>query len=334
LLQYKEFHYSANNKISQYFVEWFDAWWAGELEVKRLAEAGVNPFVVRDAFSQVHLDQLNWVGQARAILTRDWTTDMHLKWFLRNEAGQLVSKNYVKPDPEREEVVFVSIERIRRILRPFAGLIHMKNFKDGLRISDKNNKLKKTPGNETLIEFELNGKNIMFTPELLSKFSKVFIRREVGSNFELYPNMKMLFVVRDPRSMISARLRFVQSLAARKNQFYAQLQYWYQLNKDLISLCDQYPGKCIIVRYEDLVIRPHYTIEDIIHSKLGFNFERIEEFEPFERVPNFNLTWWAKYLPDIIEPAMVDMISLLQRLGYNPTRTDIEQYETKDLAPR
>ena len=26
--------------------------WAGELEVKRLAEAGVNPFVVRDAFSQ------------------------------------------------------------------------------------------------------------------------------------------------------------------------------------------------------------------------------------------------------------------------------------------
>ena len=80
--------------------------------------------------------------------------------------------------------------------------------------------------------------------------------------------------------------------------------------------------------------RPHYTIEDIIHSKLGLNIERIEEFEPFERVPNFNLTWWAKYLPDIIEPAMVDMISLLQRLGYNPTRTDIEQYETKDLAPR
>lgn len=86
--------------------------WAGELEVKRLAEAGVNPFVVRDAFSQglrlnfskkyfrfsytqffifnfialikfltraVHLDQLDWIGQAKAILTRDWTTDMHLK---------------------------------------------------------------------------------------------------------------------------------------------------------------------------------------------------------------------------------------------------------------
>ena len=82
------------------------------------------------------------------------------------------------------------------------------------------------------------------------------------------------------------------------------------------------------------VTRPHYTIEDIIQSKLGFNFERIEKFEPFGRVPNFNLTWWAKYLPDIIEPAMIDMISLLQRLGYNPTRTDIEQYETKDLAPR
>ena len=123
---------------------------------------------------------------------------------------------------------------------------------------------KKTPGNETLIEFELNGKNIMFTPELLSKFSKVFIRREVGSNFELYQNMKMLFVVRDPRSMISARLRFVQSLAARKNQFYAQLQYWYQLNKDLISLCDQYPGKCIIVRYEDLVIRKRLEIEKVL----------------------------------------------------------------------
>ena len=60
-----------------------------------------------------------------------------IQWFLRNEAGQLVSKNYVKPDPEREEVVFVSMERIRRILRPFVGLIHMKNFKDGLRISDK-----------------------------------------------------------------------------------------------------------------------------------------------------------------------------------------------------
>lgn len=126
---------------------------------------------------------------------------------------------------------------------------------------------KKTPGNETLIEFELNGKNIMFTPELLSKFSKVFIRRELGSNFELYPNMKMLFVVRDPRSMISARLRFVQSLAARKNQFYAQLQYWYQLNKDLISLCDQYPGKCIIVRYEDLVIRKRLEVLKVITYK-------------------------------------------------------------------
>ena len=61
----------------------------------------------------------------------------------------------MKPDPEREEVVFVSIERIRRIVRPFAGLIHMKNFKDGLRISDKlgirkfifnlNSKIKITP---------------------------------------------------------------------------------------------------------------------------------------------------------------------------------------------
>ena len=28
------------------------------------------------------MDQLNWVGQARAILTRDWTTDMHLKVIL------------------------------------------------------------------------------------------------------------------------------------------------------------------------------------------------------------------------------------------------------------
>ena len=130
----------------------------------------------------------------------------------------------------------------------------------------------------------------MFTPELLSKFSKVFIRRELGSNFELYPNMKMLFVVRDPRSMISARLRFVQSLAARKNQFYAQLQYWYQLNKDLISLCDQYPGKCIIVRYEDLVIRKRLEVLKVITYKQPLTL----------RIRNF----WISNLPRLSTPGV------------------------------
>ena len=81
-----------------------------------------------------------------------------------------------------------------------------------------------------------------------------YFKRELSENFDLYPNMKMVFVVRDPRSFVSARLRRARSRSERKEKFLNMLQYWYKLNHELVKVCDSFPGRCHLLRlgYERL----------------------------------------------------------------------------------
>ena len=99
--------------------------------------------------------------------------------------------------------------------------------------------------------------------EQIKELGATHYKQELTDTFDLYPNMKLVFMVRDPRSFVAARLRRVYSLKDRRQKFPKMLKYWYKLNSELVKICDSFPGKCHLVRHEDLIIRPKDTIKSL-----------------------------------------------------------------------
>jgi hypothetical protein len=175
----------------------------------------------------------------------------------------------------------------------------------------------------------------MYMPmKQIKEVRESYLKKEFADNFELYPNMKMVFLVRDPRSFVAARLRRATSRSERKEKFLNMLNYWYKLNHDLVKVCDSFPGRCHLVRHEDLIIRPLETINNLVFSKLRLPIAQFDDFEIAERMPNYNLTNWSSYIPESTESILIDMLPLLERLGYRPDITDATQYKKIDLNPR
>ena len=61
-----------------------------------------------------------------------------------------------------------------------------------------NDKLQ-TKINETLLDIKTGGKEWTLPISEIKKISSEFYKNELKTTLELYPNMKMIFMVRDPR---------------------------------------------------------------------------------------------------------------------------------------
>jgi len=174
----------------------------------------------------------------------------------------------------------------------------------------------------------------MYMPmEQIREVRENYLKSELSDTFELYPNMKMVFMIRDPRSFVSARLRRAYSRSERKTKFENMLKYWFKLNKELVNICDSFPGRCHLLRHEDLILRPIETIQNLVYTKLRLPIGQFDDFEISEKNENYNLTMWSSYLPESTESILIDMLPLLQRLGYRPDITDVSQYKKIDLNP-
>ena len=170
------------------------------MEKRRLAEAGVNPFVIRDAFAQVQFDQLGWHRQKSVLVTRDWMSDLHFKWTARLQAAEEVLRTHTripktkptkdhKNEDEVEEVI--SYRRIRSMFRPFGGLFHLRHFVDAIRANDRFNK--------TILDLRIGPKGMYMPLEQIEDIRKTYYKQELADTLSLYPNMKLVFMVRDPR---------------------------------------------------------------------------------------------------------------------------------------
>lgn len=328
LRQNSDIYYSNINRENKIYIEWFSQWWGGKQEIARLAEAGVTPFVIRDAFAQVQFNQLGWTRQKKVLLTRDWMIDLHLKWLARKDAAEYTLKIHI-PNNSTYETAFTSWSTIRRIFQPLCGLVHIPDFNDMIRPNDK----LQTKINETLLDIKTGGKEWTLPISEIKKISSEYYKNELKTTLELYPNMKMIFMVRDPRSFVSARLRRVHSLQERQNKFYCMLDIWHQMNSELIGICDSFPGRCHIIRHEDLILRPEKTMEMLVKFKLRLPIKSIV-YEGYEKEVGYSLTHWSKYLPPGTESILVDQNRLLNRLGYNPLITNETQYSEIDLSPK
>jgi len=292
----------------------------------------VNPFVIRDAFAQVHFGQLGWTRQSKVLLTRDWMSHLYYKWFLRHEAAEEVLRHYqhfqhVNKQQTNKQPLDVRHQKIRKIFKPFAGLVHVGGFEDRLRPTEKKNK--------TLVALKM-GKQApeFFLPiDQIADFRDDLYKTELSDTFSLYPNMKMVFVVRDPRSLISANLRRSRSRLERQVQFFAQLEYWKQLTSSFTKACEANAGRCYFVRHEDLVLRPQSTMETLIDGKLRLPLSKIK-YRIHSRPAGYRLTSWDKFLPSGTEARLVDMLPTLARFGYRPDMLNHSQYQPVDLNPR
>jgi hypothetical protein len=101
---------------------------------------------------------------------------------------------------------------------------------------------------------------------------------------QIFPNSKYIHIIRNPKDVITSYLN-VNELKESKykpkftNNFLEILNEWILNNNKIVEFIEKQKLKCIIVKYEDLIINPNLQIERI------FNFL---SYESFEVIGNFN----------------------------------------------
>lgn len=132
---------------------------------------------------------------------------------------------------------------------------------------------------------------------------------------EFNPRLKIVHLVRDPRAIINSRLysRFYPIASPRTNNSLEQ-NLCEKMRTDIneaIKLREEFPGRVIVLYYEDLVDNLHVRLKQIYENlNLTFKSEEVDTFSdikvnlsPPEKGNNFtkdrkrsNTMWWRKYM--------------------------------------
>jgi len=186
---------------------------------------------------------------------------------------------------------------------PFGGLIH---FPD---LSKSHFKIKKTEafvknttniGALRLLSIDENKKIRTVSGNTLDSMADNFYTTSSKNAFDLFPNLRFIVLVRDPRSLAASRLTRAVSKDARKTKFFQFLESWISIMTAITKMCDENSRRCFYLRYEDLLERPGVVLKSILSTKARISALRgpFYDFELKEFPENVNSTKWKEFVPE------------------------------------
>jgi hypothetical protein len=171
-------------------------------------------------------------------------------------------------------------------------------------------------------------------------FAEKYRPNEVpGLMWELCNDAREIFLVRDPRDMIASSLAYnakrgIEGLG--RDRVEDDLGYVDEVRKHLAALASQWrrrSQRAHLLRYEDLVLRPRETVEDLL-SYLGLDADRgvtdtmvasLSEASPERdehrtvKDPRETIGRWRDQLPDDVrEASEAQLGEALKAFGYSP----------------
>ena len=145
------------------------------------------------------------------------------------------------------------------------------------------------------------------------------VKNSSKSALDLFPNLRFIVLVRDPRSLAASRLTRAVSKTARKTKFFDFLESWISIMSVITKICDENNRRCFYLRYEDLLERPGAVLKNIFSTKARITALRsssIYDFEMKEFPDDHNSTRWKELVPDGTIEKLRNHEDLLRRFRY------------------
>ena len=86
--------------------------------------------------------------------------------------------------------------------------------------------------------------------------------------FKIYPNGKLISIIRDPKSWLMSAKKHSKSYEDTK----VSLEWWKNCCENSLQIKKSYPEKLILIKFADLIIDTRNTMEKIC-QKININFD-------------------------------------------------------------
>ncbi|CAD5120370.1 DgyrCDS8943 [Dimorphilus gyrociliatus] len=156
----------------------------------------------------------------------------------------------------------------------------------------------------------------------------------------LFPNSKFILMVRDGRAVVHSLINRYITVSGFNLSDYSQcLSAWNSIIKSMITQCEDIgSGRCLIVRYENLILQQESTLrkvmeflqvewsentlnhEKFVGKKRGISLSKVERSSSQVIQPvNLNALYnWTKDFPKDLQKRGKLIAPMLQTLGYKP----------------
>lgn len=158
--------------------------------------------------------------------------------------------------------------------------------------------------------------------------SNPYIIKHIDYIKNLMPNVKFIFMIKDPRSSVTHLInRHIEYSGISIKTFKQALMDWNRMTKDVYYYCMVYKSLCLPVLYEELILKPVSTLKRV------FKFLNVEQLNQTQinhilNVNNINnrnfnelFNWWRPYFPSSVLSQLNNLAPYMLALGYDPINT-------------
>ncbi|CAF3414284.1 unnamed protein product [Rotaria sp. Silwood1] len=176
-----------------------------------------------------------------------------------------------------------------------------------------------------------------------------FVLKYASYISSMFPNSKFLLIIRDARAVIhSVMTRKVTITGFSLTDYRLNLKLWNKGMEIMFEQCKQVgEDKCLMVYYEQLVLQPKKSIEnilkflnltwvdDVLHheqfigKKISLSKTEHSSDQVIKPINLEALTKWFGHIPSDVKQDLDILAPMLKKLGYN-TKSDVPSYGNAD----
>ncbi|CAF0953679.1 unnamed protein product [Rotaria sordida] len=176
-----------------------------------------------------------------------------------------------------------------------------------------------------------------------------FVLKYASYISSIFPNSKFLFIIRDARAVIySVMTRKVTITGFSLTDYRLNLKLWNKGIKIMFDQCKEIgKNKCLMIYYEQLVLQPKKSIEnilkflnltwvdDVLHheqligKKISLSKTEHSSDQVIKPINLEALTKWIGHIPNDVKQDLDILAPMLKQLGYD-TKSDVPSYGNAD----
>jgi protein-tyrosine sulfotransferase len=179
---------------------------------------------------------------------------------------------------------------------------------------------------EIVMRQQLNLEGKLFGEKICQ--SNSYIIKHIDYIKNLLPNVKFIFMIKDPRSTVTYLInKHIEYNGISTKTFKQAIMDWNRMTKDVYYYCMVSKSLCLPVLYEELILKPSSTMKKV------FKFLNVEQLNQTQinhilNVNNINnrnfnelFNWWRPYFPASALSQLKNLAPYMSALGYDPINT-------------
>lgn len=141
---------------------------------------------------------------------------------------------------------------------------------------------------------------------------------------DLFPNVKFIFMIRDPRATVTYLInKKIEDANINLKSYRNGLMDWDKFTKDIYYYCLSSKSICLPILYEEMLLYPKTIIRKVfkflnlksLNETLVNNIINVNNLTRINFDESFN--WWRPYFPTYLQSSLNHLSPTMSLLGYN-----------------